>query len=207
MGKFGDRIWEKMGDKYYKLSVEDLFKEADRMCSQLMWLGPMKPSKMSTLLRGQKQMSYIVRQGLQANKVADRDRELHELPRECSVPHFQIKKLVGNRGTWYKQRLVEQKVKFCLSDGEIVLLLWHACQRHPRIINHTRESLAPNSAIDKMYSIGSDWLLASMISVAREMRSSLRRVMWTAQRLLRKILFPEDLEQSQPRLPRMLYPA
>ena len=48
------------------------------------------------------------------------------LPRGCSVPHFQIKKLVGARGIWYKQQLAEQKVKFGLSDGEIVMLLWHA---------------------------------------------------------------------------------
>ena len=110
LGKLGDLIWE----KYYELSEGDPLKEAHMMC-----LGPMKPYELIKLIKGQEQKSTIVRQGVKAN----RERELHELPGECGVPHFQCKKLVGARGVWYKQRLAEQKVKFSLTDGELVTLL------------------------------------------------------------------------------------
>ena len=172
LGKLGDLIWEKMGDKYYELSEGDLLEEAHMMCLQLMCLGPMKPSELVKLIKGQEQKSSIVRQGVKAI----RERELHELPSECSVPHFQCKKLVGARGIWYKQRLAEQKVKFSLTDGELVSLLWSACQRHPLILEYVLESLGPewkDRPMPKLRSMGSDWLLACMIWVAVKKKESI----------------------------------
>ena len=61
LGKLGDLIWEKMGDKYYELSNGELLEKAHMMCLQLMCLGPMKPSELVKLIKGQKQKSSIVR--------------------------------------------------------------------------------------------------------------------------------------------------
>ena len=36
LGKIGDLIWNKMGDKFYELSGNDLMKEANMMCLKLM---------------------------------------------------------------------------------------------------------------------------------------------------------------------------
>ena len=172
LGKLGVLIWEKMGDKYSELSGGDLLEEAHMMCLLLRCLGPMKPSEMIKLIKGQKQKSEIVWQGIKDK----RERELHELPGECGVPHFQCKKLVGARGAWYKQRLEEQKVKFSLTDGELVTLLWSACQRHPLILDCVLGSLGPewkDRPIPKLRSMGSDWLLACMTLVAVNKRESI----------------------------------
>ena len=172
LGKLGDLIWEKMGDKYSELSGGDLLEEAHMMCLLLRCLGPMKPSEMIKLIKGQKQKSEIVWQGIKDK----RERELHELPGECGVPHFQCKKLVGARGAWYKQRLEEQKVKFSLTDGELVTLLWSACQRHPLILDCVLGSLGPewkDRPIPKLRSMGSDWLLECMTWIAMKKRESI----------------------------------
>ena len=172
LGKLGDLIWENMGDKYYELSGGDLLKEARIMCMQLWCLGPMKPSELIKMIKGQEQKSSIVRQRVKAN----RERELHELPGECGVPHFQCKKLVGARGVWYKQRLAEKKVKFSLTDGELVTLLWSACQRHPLILEYVLGNLGPEwkgRPIPKLRSMGSDWLLECMTWIAMKKRESI----------------------------------
>ena len=69
LGKIGDLIWNKMGDKFYELSGNDLMKEANMMCLKLMCVGPMKPSESAKLIRGRWQKSSIVRQGVKASRL------------------------------------------------------------------------------------------------------------------------------------------
>ena len=93
------------------------------------------------------------------------ERGLHELPSGCTIPHFKSSQLVAAKWDMFKQRIREQKEKYTLTDGELNMLLWEACQDHPKIQDYIRETLAlglSDRPTDKLASIGSVWVLACM---------------------------------------------
>ena len=63
-----------------------------------------------------------------ANK---KERGLRKLPKGCTVPLFKASQLVGAKWVMFRQRLGEQKEQYTLMDGELSMLLWEACKRHP----------------------------------------------------------------------------
>ena len=92
-----------------------------------------------------------------------KERGLHELPKGCSVPYFKLSQLVDTKWVRFRQRLGEQKEKFTLTDGELSMLLWEACQCHPMMPDYICETLSyslSNRPTDMLGSIGSDRVLA-----------------------------------------------
>jgi hypothetical protein len=63
-----------------------------------------------------------------------------------------------------------------LTDRELVRLLWKACKPHPKIERHISETLGPgmrDKPMDKLYKMGSDWIMANMNRVAVAERGSI----------------------------------